>query len=382
MTWAGLSRAEVTDAGVVDEIVVKVAPGKGLTVSRGEALSMNVRARVQLRDAVTIEPKTLSNELALRTARLVISGKVLHPKFQYSLQLALAPNDFETGNPSPVFDAWVEYVGWRDVQVRVGQFFVPFDRARTIREFALQLVDRPQVVSELTLDRDMGVVLSSSDLFGLGGRLGYSLGFFSGQGKNRVTPEKNPGFLYLARLSFKPMGAFDDDVEGDLERSATPHLALGAAVAFNQDTARQKSTTGAVLTLGGFDQLHVAGDLVFKWRGVSLLAEVVLRQANAPFHENETTREYSRSAWGYLVQAGWLVHPHVEVAARWDQLRFIAGDPALEAQIRTQGREVGAGVNVYLNGHLAKVQADWALRFGEPGSTPTHFARLAVDVSF
>jgi hypothetical protein len=366
-------------------VTVTLAMGRGLTVAKGDALSFNVRGRVQLRDVVTIADAT-SNELSLRTARFVFSGKVLSPDVQYLVHLGFGANDFEAGVPSPVLDAYVDYTGWRDLQLRVGQFFVPFDRARTIREFALQLVDRQQVVQELNLDRDLGLVASSQDLFGWGGRLAYSLGFFSGEGRNRVAAIKDPGFLYVARVSVKPFGAFDDDVEGDLTRTPHPHLAVAVAAAYNQSTSRQKSTFGNTLTLGGFDQLHLDADVVFKFHGFSLLAEALLRQANAPMHEavvnGATVREYSRSAWGYLVQAGYMLTDQVEVAARWDQLRFLGGDPTLATLAQQQGRELGAGVNVYLNGHLAKVQADWAVRFGEGAAPPTHVARVMLDVSF
>ncbi len=103
--------------------------------------------------------------------------------------------------------------------------------------------------------------------------------------------------------------------------------------------------------------------------------------------KGEAVREYSRSGWGYLVQAGFMVSEHVEVAhvevaARWNQLRFLDGDPGFAAFVRDQGREAGAGVNVYLDGHLAKVQADWAMRLGERAAPATHLVRVALDVSF
>jgi hypothetical protein len=397
--WGTAARAQagadaVADAGVddlgqvPDKVVVSVDIGRGVTVSHGEALSMNLRGRVQLRDSVTVTAAdgATTNELALRTARIYIQGRVLSPDLQYFLQLALGANDFETGIASPIFDAYVEYLGWRDLQLRAGQFLVPFDRARTIRDFALQLVDRAQMVGELSLDRDLGLTVSSQDLFGLHGWLGYSLGIFGGQGKNRFGPEKPPGFLYLARLTLRPWGPFDDELEGDLQRLPRPRLAVGGSVAFNQDSWRQKSTTGNVLTLGGFDELHAAGDVVFKFAGFSFMAEAMLRQANAPFHEGVVSgakvREYSRSAWGYLVQASYLATERVELVARWDQLRFLGGDPALATLVRQTGRELGAAVNVYLNGHLGKVQADWMARFGDGQVAPTHQVRLALDVSF
>ncbi|HEY0883410.1 MAG TPA: porin [Archangium sp.] len=370
-----------------DPVVVKIAMGKGITVSKGEALSMTVRARFQIRDVATIQDTAVSNEFSLRTARLFVHGKVLSPKLCYFVQLALGQNDFEAGITSPVFDAFVEWTGWRDLNIKAGQFFVPFDRARTIREVALQLVDRQQVITELGMDRDLGIALSSQDLFGWGGRLSYTLGLFGGQGKNRVLPEKNPGFLYTARVAFRPMGAFDDDVEADIERSVNPHLSVGLAFAYNQNTLRAKGVIGPIYTLKGFDQLHLAADVVFKWRGFSLLAEVIMRQANEPFHDGETAsgaplREWSRSGWGYLVQAGYMVTPNLEVAARWDQVRFISGDPALSQLAQQQGREFGAGLNWYFNGHLAKLQADYSIRFGDGSVPPTHMVRGVIDVSF
>ncbi len=383
---AGLAPEDVPPPPAPPVVRVTLDLGRGVTVSHGEALSMNIRGRVQLRDSLTIVDPAVTNELSLRTARLYVQGKVLSPDLGYFLQLALGATDFEAGISSPVYDAYVEYTGLRDLEVRVGQYLVPFDRARTIRDYALEFVDRAQLLGELGLDRDLGVTLSSQDLFGQGGRITYALGLFSGQGKNRFVPEKPPGFLYTARVAVRPFGAFDEEQEGDLSRQDRPRLAVGAAVAFNQDSNRQRSTTGALYTLGGFDMLHLAADVVFKYRGLSVMAEAMGRTAPVALHEayvgGVRTQEWSRSCWGYLVQAGYLVTDRLELVLRWNQLRFLGGDPALATFIRQQGRELNAGATFYLNGHLAKVQADWALRFGDVAGPPTHLVRVAVDVSF
>ncbi|MEO5726002.1 MAG: porin, partial [Byssovorax sp.] len=133
----------------LDEPVAQVtaAPGKGIRVATKDgSFAFGVRGRVQMRDTFTHTAKADTNEINIKTVRLVLAGQVLVPELKYLVQLAFGSNDFEKDNASPVFDAYVEYTGWRDLNVRVGQFFVPFDRARTIREFALHLVDRPQVV--------------------------------------------------------------------------------------------------------------------------------------------------------------------------------------------------------------------------------------------
>jgi len=329
----------------------------------------------------------VTNELNVKTLRLYAFGNVLVPELKYFIQLALANGDFESGNPSPIFDAFVEYSRWRDVHLRVGQYFVPFDRARTIREFALQLVDRQQVVQELTLDRDVGVTAYSNDVGGLRGRLGYFVGIFGGEGKNRIGGQV-PGFLYVARIVVRPWGQFDDDQEGDLERLRRPRMAIGFAGAYNQASQRARSTTGNTYTLGGFDYVHGAADLVFKFAGFSLLAELVVRRGlqnnrmGTDAQMNPIT-EWSRSGYGYFVQAGMMVHRLVEVAARWDQLfAWSDTDPTLVKLVADGGKQVGAGLNLYLNGHLFKFQTDYFYQFGDVAANGRHQVRLQLDATF
>jgi len=226
-------------------------PGKGFTVTTNDnKFGMTVRARAQIRDTIGIDNKNnVTNEINVKTLRLWFQGHVLVPELKYNIQLALGTNDFEAGNASPIFDAFVEYTRLRDLNIRVGQFFVPFDRARTIREFALQFVDRQQVVQEFTLDRDVGIMFSSQDLFGTKGRLAYNLFVGGGDGRNRFGAQ-SIGFIYILRLALKPWGAFDDDVEGDLARVRKPRLAIGVAGGYNHGTNRQKSTFGNTLQAG------------------------------------------------------------------------------------------------------------------------------------
>jgi hypothetical protein len=374
-------------------VTVTAAAGKGLTVATNDGtFSATVRGRVQMRETLTGQEqqdaavaRKWTQETNVRTMRFYLQGHVLNENIKYLVQLAFGGNDFEAGSSSPVFDAWVEYTAVRDLNVRVGQFFVPFDRARTIRESSLQLVDRPIIVGELTLDRDVGVMLSSADLFGQGGRLGYNLGVFGGEGRNRFG-NANPGLLYVGRFYVRPFGAFDDDVEGDLQRLPKPRLMVGVAAAYNQKTLRQRSTTGTSFTLGGFDYVHGAADAVFKSHGLSVLAEVLFRRSSVPFREGtvegRATREWSRSGWGYLVQAGYMLNGTLEAVARFDQQQVRSdSDPALITLVSQQGRELGAGLNAYFNGHALKLQGDYAYQFGRAG-VDRHLVRLQLDASF
>jgi phosphate-selective porin OprO/OprP len=378
-----------TPASSLPEFVV--APGKGLSLtSADKRFQIGVRARIQLRETLQKDDTQTQLEAQVRTLRLIVAGYALVPELKYLIQFAFGANDFETGNSSPIFDAFVEYTKLRDLNVRVGQYFVPFDRARTIREFALQFVDRQGVVRELTLDRDVGIMLSSQDLFGWHSRLAYHLFVGGGDGKNRVADLKNkygpqtPGMLVVGRLIARPFGAFDDDQEGDVTRSPTPHLALGVAGAYNISSDRDHSTYGATYTLGTFNYTHAAADLVFKWRGFSLLTEFLYRKANTEEHTAtvamQKVTERSRSGYGYFAQVGQMLTSQLELTARAEKLW--GTDRALRDLAKVSGRQVGGGLNLYLNGHAFKLQTDYFYVFGDDFGKGSHVARLQLDTSF
>jgi hypothetical protein len=365
-------------------------PGKGVTfTSPDERLSLTTRARIQAR-ATLAETRGETTELVgIKTVRLYFQGHVFSKELKYVLQLALGTGDFEETSPSPIFDAYFDSSHVRDFNLRIGQYFVQFDRARTVREFALQLADRPVLIPELTLDRDAGITAYSNDLFGLGGKLAYALGVFGGDGRNRVAVSR-PGLLYVLRLAFLPFGAFEDTVEGDTERKPNPRLAIGIAGAYNQHTDRPRSTTGTryVIKEGGFNYIHGAADLHFKWAGFSLLSEIVIRKAHrdnrvGQNEAKEEVTEWAREAWGYLVQSGYMLTDHLEVAGRWGHFKALGKtDPKLEQLIAQAGHEATFGVNYYVNHHFFKIQADAGIRWGKWSDPRDHVARLQIDAMF
>ena len=365
-------------------------PGKGVTLSSPDGrLSLTTKARIQARATLAHTRGTTTESVAIKTARLYFQGHVFAKELKYVLQLALGTGDFEETSPSPIFDAYLDSSHVRDLNLRVGQYFVPFDRARTVREFSLQLADRPVLIPELTLDRDVGVTAYSNDLFGLGGKLAYALGVFGGNGRNRVVTAR-PGLLYVLRLSFLPLGAFEETVEGDTERKPTPRLAIAIAGAYNQHTDRPRSTTGTryLLPDGGFNYLHGAADLHFKWAGFSLLSELVIRRAHrrqrvGRDEAGEAITEWAREAWGYLVQSGMMLTDKLEVAGRWGHFRALGRtDPKLEQLIAQAGHELTFGANYYFNHHYFKLQADAGLRWGNWSDLRDHVVRLQLDATF
>lgn len=371
------------------------APGSGVTFSYGRLFSLNLRARMQIRYQLDVPNEDDHGDRELRqvvnvgTARLWISGHAFRPELTFMLQLALADRDFRDGARSPIYDAYVDWRAHRDFNLRLGQFFVPFDRLRTIREWAIQLADRSALIWELTLDRDVGLMLYSDRFLGDRSPVAWRLGVFGGGGIN-LSNGKPPGALVLGRVELRPLGEIDDDIDGDLTRRPRPAIAIGGAVAANFNTDRVRSTTGPRFAGGTTDFLHAAADLVFKWRGFALQAEYLYKRASADVIfsrdvDGNLRSEPTRSAHGWIVQTSYVFDPPLELVARVARtLPFAGTDPTFIENMARRGQELALGVNYYFNGHKMKLQADWVARMPPPFDfdAADHVVHLQLDATF
>ena len=377
-----------------DPPTVSGAPGKGITVtSADEKYSMTIRARAVPRFDVNVPPPNDAGEVDVKTratittARLWVMGHLFSPKLQYNVQLAYAARDYRDGTISPLFDAFIDWHAHRDANLKVGQYFVPFDRLRTVREFALQMTDRPRPVGELTLDRDVGVTLYSDHLGADRSPVAYRVGVFGGAGLNQINT-KSAGALFVGRVELRPLGDIDDDAEGDLDNRAKPGLALGGAVAYNLNSTRQKSTSGTTYVGGTTNYLHAAADLTFKWQGFAVQGEYLYRKADteeilSTDADGNAVSEWARSGQGWVAQASYHFKPGVEIVGRGSQLYTFDGtDPKFISDTEAKGNEVAAGLNWYRNGHRFKVQTTWIALFGKAFSKADHTIATQVDVTF
>ncbi len=381
-----------TTVAVADEAIKwTAAPGKGATLDAGDAFSLNLRSRINLRYQLHGAPPSMGERkfdqvVGIGTVRVWFSGHVRDPRLTYMLQLALGQRDYRDGAVSPVFDAFIDYKAHRDLSVKVGQFFVPFDRLRTVREFALQLADRPRPVSELTLDRDVGVTLYSDRFLDDKSPFAWRVGAFGGGGTN-LTTGREPGGLFVARVEVRPLGTIDDDSEGDLERRPAPAVALGAAIAHNRNTNRLRSTTGSTFTGGTTDYTHYALDAVFKWNGLAVQAEYLKKTSSRetiPSAADPMVLEYTRAGSGFVFQASYVFDPPIEIVGRYSRLYAPGGtDPKWITEVRNLGQEIAGGVNYYVAGHQLKLQADWIVRTPRDSFAGTdHALHAQLDATF
>lgn len=362
---------------------VEVGLGRGLTVrSADDQYSLTIRARIQERGTFigfVGDERADESEVTIRRMRLVFQGNTLGPALTYYIQVGMSNQDMESDLRVPLRDAYLTWTPVKATSVRFGQMKVPFGRQRVTSSSALQMADRSIVVGELNLDRDVGVQVFSKDLFGSDGKLGYAVGLFSGEGRNRLGREG--GLLYSARLEAWPLGPFDDYVEADIRRDPRLRLAFGGGVAYNQDSNRPRSTTGTPFPEGDFDYTHAGADFALKRSGLSITGEVLYRKANADAEDvivgGAPAGIVSRSGWGAYVQGGQMVTDRAEVTARYGRLLPRDGtDPLL-----VTATEAGAGFSYYFREHNLKLQTDYFYLTSE-GAPGAHQVRSQFQLFF
>lgn len=360
--------------------------GRGVTFRAGPLFSLNLRARIQVQafvlrptdDAVAAGAQGGTVDgILVRRARLIFAGHLFSPKLTYYIQLGFATRDLEADLLVPLRDAYATWQPLRDLGVRFGQMKIPFSRQFMISSSALEMVDRSIAVAELTLERDVGVYLFSDDLLGQKGRLKYAAGVFSGQGRNRA-PGRD-AVLYFGRLQVNPFGNFDDLSDGDFLRTGSPRLALAITAAQNVNARRAQSTFGAIFDEARFTYTHYAADLHFKIAGLAILSEIVYRKADRPFVDDAMGRRiWSRSAWGYYAQVGYLFAFPIDLTFRWSEVRPLGEtDPTLRVQ-----RELGGGVGFYVWEHSLKLQTDYFYVSSENFAVGSHQWRLQAQLYF
>jgi hypothetical protein len=355
---AGAARADQEEVAVR----FKAGFGDGVAIeTRDGSFGMGLRARTQARLSVVVPEEGEDDPTAdfqIRRLRLSLDAHAWDDLVTMRIQLAFSPQDQDPVAPVPLRDAFITFSPLRDLRIRAGQMKVPFGRQRVVSSGNLQLVDRSIVTSELNLDRDVGLQIFSQDLFGTGGVLGYHLGVFGGDGRNRVSG--GYGFLYAGRIAVRPVGGElgDDLDEVDFEPTK-PRLQAAVSGAFNHQSDRVRSTIGDVFATGPWvDYAHVGADTSFKYAGLSMTGEFFLRRAlvdtNPAVVDDVEVTDVARSGYGGFFQIGQLLADRLELSARVGSLRPLGN---LRGGLAPQG-ELGGGVSWYFLEHALKLQAD------------------------
>jgi phosphate-selective porin OprO and OprP len=245
------------------------------------------------------------------------------------LDTAASPGN-ALGGPT-LRDAYMNYDFGHGIELKAGQFHVPYNRGELTSSGKLQFVDRGILNETFSHNRDLGVALH-----GLvwNDNVDYTIAIMN-EGTNRNQTNPNKAFLLGARLLLHLMG-YQGYSEGDSQDSETPNLAWGVAGNYNKVAG---STVYAATT-----------DLSFLYRGWSFRGEGHL-------FRNQTT---SSSTYGFLGQTGYFLMPRrLELAARF------AGVLPQTAGV-TKGYETSVAMSYLFFGHGLKVVGDYSYLINSP----------------
>jgi hypothetical protein len=254
--------------------------------------------------------------------------------------------------------------GRRIVQIKGGQFKVPFGRQELTSSGSQQFVDRSIVTNEFALGRDTGLQVWGEIL---NGTIEWRTGMFNGNGRNRSSND-NDKFQFNARVTWQPLGDVKYS-ESDFESSSRPLFAVAAQYEANNLQDLDPNTDA-------IDREVFGGDVVFKFKGVSVFGEYFRRVSEPEIAVDFETR-------GWATQVGWFVYRrHVEVALRFATLEFAGAPSSLVSAKNSDRNERGVALNWFLNKHALKLQADLRRIENEVTDLADDEARLQMQFIF
>jgi len=331
-----------------------------------------------------------TSNFLIRRARLKFGGYVFNPKVVYKMEFGLSNRDMsgaspETKNaPRYILDAVMKWNFAGNFVLWAGQTKLPGNRERVISSANLQFVDRSLVNSKFNIDRDMGVQLRHHIVFGKSFMIREMFALSQGEGRN-ITAQNLGGYEYTGRLEILPMGKFaskGDYVGGDIKREEKPKLSLAVTYDYNDRAVRkQGNIKGFMYNDEGYYQTSVStifADMMFKWNGVSLMAEYANKTAVDPIAKNSDDTETGDLVYvgqGLNVQLGYLLKSNWEIAGRYTTIMP-------ESFIGNAYSQYTLGISRYVVGHKLKVQGDISYNTFDGSDDSGLMTRLQIDMHF
>ena len=296
------------------------------------ALSLTIGGWVQPRYELTLrdEAENLSS-FYLRRVRLDVRGSVFSPAITFRVMPEFA-------RTAAMRDAWVNYEFSRAIQVRFGQFQLPFQWHRQISDHQQHFVERgePSETFGFLDGRDIGAMVFGQNE---ARTRAYSLGLFDGAGRN-VQFSSSAGNVASLRVTAALLGTIPAS-ETDFRRTERLALALGAGLqAANRSDLRRWDLGRSPAGNARADWVAGTADVSIRGYGASLAADAYLRAVEP---DDAAVADYTGG--GFMVSTGYaLVPERLELVARYSLLREDLDVPATEAA------QWGAGLNVYHRG--------------------------------
>jgi len=377
--------------------------GKGLynVVSKDGSWSMKFGMRVQslyigenrINDADGVMPGTSS--FLIRRARLKFGGHILTSKLKYKIELGLSNKDLgkvsgeNNQAPKMILDAVLKWNFYQNFTLWAGQTKLPGNRERVISSANMQFVDRSLLNKNFNIDRDMGMQLRHHITLGDKFTIREMFAVSQGEGRN-VVQDNLGGLQYTGRLELLPFGKFaskGDYVGGDMKREETPKLSLAATYNFNDRAVKTKGSQGSYMydaTATNVDGLFnsnvttIFADMMFKYKGISVMGEYATRNADVinHFSADSTSTASLMAGSGMNFSLGYLFENNWEVAAR-----YASYTPHVDYADNAEQRYT-LGISKYIVGHALKVQGDVTYKMEDNSTNSKLMYRLQIDFHF
>ncbi len=231
-----------------------------------------------------------------RRIRMRWAGASTSQKFRYRVQYELSNPDGDGDDVSGMLmDAWCAYQPSNRFRLTFGQRSAISDNLELrMGSNTLQFVERSRLTSAFGTIREFGAFAEGRVRAGTSGWIKLAGSVVTGDGAaERIV--NHGGLKYEGRVLWLPLGlfrSFGEFRQVDLVREVQPKIMLGAYGGFNRGmSSRRGRTSGDILYLdANFEESlpdfwKVGADLLFKFKGFTLLGEYVMTDARVPNEE-------------------------------------------------------------------------------------------------
>ncbi len=268
--------------------------------------------------------------------------------------------------------AYGEFAPMREINVRAGQFKVPFDQETLTGTSELTFTSRSLMnrsysrwgegvapTNAVTWGWDFETVRGAGFGYDRGMMIHgaftenifkYNVGVFNGSGPN--VGNDNRDLLVALRVETQFLGEMTPGMS-DIDSTKKPLMSIGAAFAY--DLPLHKDLIQPEFVYNSQD-VNFTADIQFKWYGVSLFTNMFFRNSDhgaVLLDENEQERPIK--TFGYTGQLAYFnLASGLEPAFRYSMM---------DADSGRQGdhmHEISAALNYYIVGNNLKIQAEWS----------------------
>ncbi|MFQ5441115.1 MAG: porin [Thermodesulfobacteriota bacterium] len=369
-------------------VIPQRAEASGITVYQNGEKFVKVGGRIQLQYHLTDpDAGTSSDKIFFRRLRPFIEGSVHKDwigKFQWDMGEASGDNEIA------IKDAYIEYRGFKDVKVQLGNTYFRFSREALTSSKKQELIERTFVGDHNygSPDRNAGVAV-------LGTQMDKKIEYGVSVAAADVDPDQNKldfdspinkssdfnqGWMYGARVSFHPFGHLGLS-QGDLKKGDLKGTVTVAGFGWNNDGDNNTYTTAGVDNGSGKPDVDSVTGFeasgAIRYMGASLDAEYNIFNADTVddtftggIYRNGTTE-----LTNFAVEGGYMVVP--------GRLEVVAGYQSQDADnYATEWTRTSFGANLFLHGHDIKAQATYRIGKDLKGVTGTDENELFVQAQY